>query len=291
MIEDLDDGHDVDAVDFVPAVSATGAETNSPSLPPRPRRWRRRFAGALVLATALTSMGGIYAAFASSSGASDNTTSQADIDAGRRLYETSCITCHGANLQGVEGRGVPIAGAGSAAAYFQISTGRMPLARQGAQALRGTPKFTQDEIDKLAAYVQSVGGGPVVPDGDLRKNDVGLGKAGDLFRLNCAQCHGFSGKGGALSAGKIAPSLTQATDAQVYAAMVSGPENMPVFNDNQLTPEQKKAIVDYVRTLGDSKDPGGSGLDRIGPVSEGLVVWLFGIGALVITILWIGAKS
>ena len=73
--------------------------------------------------------------------------------------------------------------------------------------------------------------------------------------------------------------------------MLSGPENMPVFSDNQLTPDQKKAIITYIKVLEASKDPGGNGLDRIGPVSEGLVIWVLGIGAMMIVILWIGAKT
>ena len=112
-----------------------------------------------------------------------------------------------------------------------------------------------------------------------------------MFRLNCAQCHGFSGKGAPLSAGKYAPSLEPATDKQIYGAMLSGPENMPVFNDNQLTPAQKTMVIDYIQTLKAQKDPGGSGIGRVGPVSEGLVVWIVGVGALMGVILWIGRKT
>jgi ubiquinol-cytochrome c reductase cytochrome c subunit len=73
--------------------------------------------------------------------------------------------------------------------------------------------------------------------------------------------------------------------------MLTGPENMPIFSDNQLTPEQKRSIVNYIQTIKASKDPGGSGIDRIGPVSEGLVIWIVGVGLLMGTILWIGAKA
>jgi len=130
-----------------------------------------------------------------------------------------------------------------------------------------------------------------VPTGDLRVPDSQLAEGGELFRLNCAGCHGATGKGAPLSAGKSAPGLRNASDQQIYTAMLTGPGNMPVFSDNQLTPDQKKAILSYIQTLKASKDPGGNGLDRIGPVSEGLVVWILGIGALMIVILWIGAKT
>jgi len=289
----MTDDFDVDDLDFAPAVSATGADTASAASGAkkvrRPRSWRRRLAGLGVIAVGLAAMGGAFAVFASSSGAADTTASSADIAAGKQIFDVSCITCHGANLEGVTGRGPSLISVGAAAVDFQVSTGRMPAAGQGSENYRKTAKFTQDQIDKLAAYVQSIGGGPILPSGNLADGNVAEG--GELFRLNCASCHGTTGGGAPLSGGAVVPGLHDATESQVYSAMLSGPENMPVFNDNQLTPQQKKDIVTYVKTLQTSKDPGGNGIARIGPVSEGLVIWIAGIGALVIAILWIGAKA
>ena len=118
-----------------------------------------------------------------------------------------------------------------------------------------------------------------------------LGPTGDVPKLNCATCHGFAGKGAPLSAGKNAPSLNDSTDLQLWTAMLSGPESMPVFNNNQITPQEKAEIVSYIQTLKAQKDPGGAGLDRIGPVSEGLVIWVIGIGVLLIAIVFIGRKA
>jgi ubiquinol-cytochrome c reductase cytochrome c subunit len=73
--------------------------------------------------------------------------------------------------------------------------------------------------------------------------------------------------------------------------MLSGPESMPVFSNNQITPTEKQAIIAYIQTLKASNDPGGSGIDRIGPVSEAIVIWVAGIGLLMVVILWIGARS
>ena len=39
------------------------------------------------------------------------------------------------------------------------------------------------------------------------------------------------------------------------------------------------------------RDPGGWGIGRIGPVTEGLAIFLIGIVALVFTTLWIAGKS
>jgi ubiquinol-cytochrome c reductase cytochrome c subunit len=281
---------------FAPAVSATGATTDDhverrARNPKRAGTLRRRIGAAAVLLGALASMGSAYATFAASSGAADSAASADDIAAGRQLYEVSCITCHGANLEGIKGQGPSLIGVGGAAVYFQVSTGRMPATRQGAYEGRKEAKFDELQTEQLAAYVESVGGGPVLPEGSLRGDDASIAEGGDLFRLNCASCHGTTFKGAPLSAGKLAPSLNDANDKQIVAAMLTGPENMPVFSDNQITPEEKAAIVAYVQTLKASQDPGGAGIDRIGPVSEAIVLWVGGVGAVMIAILWIGAKS
>jgi ubiquinol-cytochrome c reductase cytochrome c subunit len=257
------------------------------------RGLRRRLAGFVLLVATLGVVGGGYALIAPTTGASDTNSSNADIAAGRQLFNTSCITCHGANLQGVTGRGPSLIGVGSASVYFQVSTGRMPAPNQGANELRKPAKFTEEQTRQLAAFVQSIGGGPQVPPAEqnLVAGSDKLADGGELFRLNCASCHGATGRGAPLSAGKIAPGLTVASDSEIYTAMLSGPENMPVFADNQITPDQKKEIIAYVNYLQNSKDPGGAGLARIGPVSEGLLVWTVGLGVLILAILWIGAKS
>jgi ubiquinol-cytochrome c reductase cytochrome c subunit len=290
--EDLDpESTEVD-FGFEPAVSVTGIEPKGPRQSSRrfsKLGFGRRLGAGVVLIGALASMGGGYALFAASSSAAGGANAAQQVAQGKQLYQVSCITCHGANLQGVTDRGPSLLGVGAAGAYFQVSTGRMPATGQGATEERKTAVFNEEQTEALAAYVQSRGGGPTIPAGSLRDiNDVAEG--GELFRLNCASCHGTTFKGAPLSAGKVAPSLNAATDKQIYAAMESGPESMPVFSDNQLTVAEKKAIVTYIQTIKASNDPGGNGIDRIGPVSEAIVLWVAGVGALMIAILWIGAK-
>lgn len=257
--------------------------------PSRLARLRRRTSGVLALGVALGAVGVGYAVLAPSSHAQDDANQSVEVRMGKQLYDEGCITCHGRNLQGVTDRGPSLIGVGEAAVYFQVSTGRMPAAQQGAQIERKDPQYSEKEIDQLAAYVQANGGGPVIPSGNL--HDGALAEGGELFRLNCASCHNFAGKGGALSSGKAAPSLSNASDKVIYGAMLSGPQNMPVFADNQITPEQKRSIINYIQTLKDTNDPGGNGLGRQGPVPEGLVIWVVGITGLVVALMWIGAKS
>jgi ubiquinol-cytochrome c reductase cytochrome c subunit len=216
---------------------------------------------------------------------------------GKQLYDTSCITCHGANLQGVQDRGPSLIGVGEAAVYFQVSSGRMPASRNEAQVERKPVKFDAEQTDAIGAYVQANGGGPTVirdengeiAQSSLRGGDIGRGS--ELFRLNCASCHNFTGRGGALSSGKYAPVLDPASEQQIYAAMVTGPQNMPKFSDRQLTLEEKKDVIAYIKSSGETKQPGGYGLGGIGPASEGLAMWVIGIIAVVGAALWIGARS
>jgi ubiquinol-cytochrome c reductase cytochrome c subunit len=174
----------------------------------------------------------------------------------------------------------------------------MPMVRQEAQAEQKKPVFDKNETKQLGQYVQELGGGPELPkDGkyaeDIKENPEALARGGELFRVNCTSCHGFGGGGGALSSGKFAPSLHDATPEQLYAAMLTGPQNMPVFGDNQLTPEQKREIITYVsEQLQNDRDPGGLfNLGRYGPVTEGLAIFAIGITILVFTALWIAGKS
>ena len=255
-------------------------------------RARRRVSAAVRLLGALTLVGAFYAALAPGTWASaeDVSAGSAAAAEGKRLFETSCITCHGQNAQGVPDRGPSLIGVGSAAVEFQVATGRMPLARQEAQGVRKEPQFTRDEAQQIGAYIQELGGGPELPPGDNLNEGGDIARGGELYRVNCSACHAFGGGGGALSSGKNAPSLAKATDRDMYAAMLTGPQNMPVFGDNQLTPEEKRDIIAYVATLNEP-DSGGWGMGRYGPVPEGLAIFLVGIVALVLTTVWIVGKS
>jgi ubiquinol-cytochrome c reductase cytochrome c subunit len=274
--------------------------TDRPSTPKgrRPRsRLRRRLSGAIALSLALGTVGVAYATVAAAATPKAQAVSSApsddpvEIRKGRQLYEQGCITCHGTNLQGVTDQGPSLIGVGEAAVYFQVATGRMPVARQEAQVERKKPKYDEAQVLQMAAYIQSIGGGPEIPTGNLRGDDDNLAEGGELFRLNCASCHNFAGRGGALSAGKYAPSMEQSNDLTIWTAMLHGPQNMPVFGDNQITTEQKQAITNYIQTLKSESDPGGAPIGRLGPLPEGLVIWLVGIGAIMLMILWIGVKS
>lgn len=262
------------------------------------RRLHRRLAGAVLLLFGLALAGVLAATLTPKPQVAQADQSQsALLRTGQQLYETACITCHGANLQGVQGRGPSLVGVGEAAVFFQVNTGRMPMVRGEAQAPRKAPTFDLAQTDAMGAYVQSIGGGPLVPrdangqiaDHSLIGNNVARG--GDLYRLNCASCHNFTGRGGALSSGKYAPGLDPATPAQIYTAMLTGPQNMPKFSDRQLSPEEKKDIIAYVRSSSQTMNPGGYGLGGFGPVPEGAAIFVVGMAVAIAIAMWIGARA
>jgi ubiquinol-cytochrome c reductase cytochrome c subunit len=256
-------------------------------------RRRHRAAGYAVVPLGLAAIGLAYASLTgpgSQAAAAAPPASQQSIARGKYLFEQSCSSCHGLDAQGTSAA-PSLIGTGAASVYFQMSTGRMPAKEPGAENDRRPVVFSQQNIFDIGSYIDSLGGGPPVPSAEqvsTQGADVGLGQ--ELFNANCAACHNFDGAGGALTYGKYAPALTQSTPTQIYTAMVTGPEAMPVFNDDTVTPSQKRDIIAYVTQTRAEPNPGGFSLGRVGPVTEGLVVWIVGIGLLVIAAMWITAK-
>lgn len=212
------------------------------------------------------------------------------IEEGRKLFEANCATCHGPDAEGT-----PVArsliGVGAAAVDFQVSTGRMPMQMDGPQAPAKPAQFNREQINQLAAFVGSLGDGPAVPTADMvdpAKGDIANGM--QIFRTNCAMCHGSVGSGGALSEGRYAPSLMEVTPSNIWSAMRTGPQNMPVFNEANITNDEARDVIAF---LVDQRQgaAGGISLGFLGPVSEGLWVWVVGMGLLIGAAVWIGAKS
>ena len=258
-------------------------------------RRRHPLAALVVLLFALAATGGLYTAFAPSGEAkADQESSQSlAIEEGKKLYDVGCSSCHGTGGQGTSD-GPSLVGVGAAAVDFQVGTGRMPLQQQGAQAPAKKKVYDQAETDQLAAYVASLGSGPSKPTKkQYDPSGADIANGGDLFRTNCAQCHNFTGQGGALTHGKYAPDLGKVEPKHIYEAMQTGPQNMPSFTDGALPEKDKKDIVAYVKDANSDKSesPGGFDLGGFGPVSEGMFAWVFGIGVLVGVAVWVAART
>jgi ubiquinol-cytochrome c reductase cytochrome c subunit len=248
--------------------------------------------------------GGVYSVLAPAT-AQETKTDQELIDQGRELFLVGCSSCHGTNGEGVstdrEGYqfGPSLVGVGAAAVDFQVGTGRMPMARPGHQAPRKDVLYSDAEIAALAAFVADLGPGPSIPSADDYSID-GLSEAereeaivrgGQIFLTNCTACHNFNGSGGAMPRGGYAPSLKGVDEKHIYEAMLTGPQAMDVFSNGNLTPEEKRDVIAYLKSIENTPEYGGFGLGGLGPVSEGVFAWLVGLGSLIGFAVWIAAHS
>lgn len=268
------------------------------------RHRRGRVAGLLVVVLGLLLTGTVYAAFAPAQAQQAESDAEM-VEKGRELFLVGCSFCHGQNGEGIktvngDAIGPSLAGVGAAAVAFQVGTGRMPMAQPGAQVPRKKVVYTEEEIAALAAYVATLGPGPAIPteedyllDPDLTEEErqEAITRGGELFLANCTACHNFNGSGGAMPRGGYAPSLKGVEPEYIYMAMLTGPQTMDNFSNGNIPPEDKAAIIAYLQSLEENPEYGGFGLGGLGPVSEGLVAWVVGIGACVGFAIWIAAHT
>lgn len=268
------------------------------------RHRRGPLAGIAVLLLGLLISGSLYTAF-SPAQAQGQASATDQVAKGKELFLVSCATCHGKNGEGIptlrEGYqlGPTLVGVGAAAVDFQVGTGRMPMAQPAAQAPRKPPVFNDEETAALAAYVASLAPGPAVPkasdyslDGlSEAQREEAISRGGQIFLTNCTACHNYSGSGGAMPRGGYAPSLKGVEGKYIYEAMLTGPQNMPNFSNGNLSPDEKRDVIAYLGSVQDTPAYAGFTIGDFGPVPEGLLAWLAGIGSLVGAAVWIASHT
>jgi len=215
---------------------------------------------------------------------------------GQSLFLQNCASCHGVQANGVPADGTAgsypnLIGLGAATVDFWIASGRMPAADpRSVQAERHSPRLTNAQAVAIASWVNSLDPAyPAIPTPNLKGADVSNGEA--LFALNCAACHTITGGGDALASGTYAPSLRNIPGYQVVEAIRTGPGNMPRFTGN-LSDYQVRDIVAYVTgEIQHPQNPGGLGLGGLGPVAEGFIGLLLGVGLLALVGYWVGERE
>jgi ubiquinol-cytochrome c reductase cytochrome c subunit len=257
-------------------------------------RYRRHKAVApLLLFFALLTIGATFSvANAATSAEKTSADRSVQIEEGRQIFLKGCSSCHGLNAEGAQ-IAPSLIGVGAASVDFQVGTGRMPMADMSAQAMRKDPIYNAEETAALAAYVASLAPGPAIPaESSLNyERDGSTAEGGELFRNNCAMCHNFAGQGGALTQGKYAPTLMGVEPKHIYEAMVTGPQSMPVFSDKTITPDEKMSIIKWIKSAEKEPNLGGASLGRVGPVTEGLLGWVLGLGILIGVAVWLAMKA
>lgn len=220
---------------------------------------------------------------------------------GSFLYQRDCGWCHGDRGEGTR-NGPELRGGqnGPALADFMLRTGRMPLTSPDEQMRRQPTRYTQTEIQALVEHVSRMAeDGRRIPEPHPSRGD--LGRGAELYLENCAACHSTTGIGGALVQGRfpgeverrtgvVAPGLQAATPVEIAEAVRTGPGAMPVFGEGAVSDRDLDAIVRYVRRLQNPSDRGGAAIGRVGPVAEGAVSWIVGLGLLLGLSAWIGTR-
>jgi ubiquinol-cytochrome c reductase cytochrome c subunit len=222
--------------------------------------------------------------------------SAALVTLGDALFQQNCASCHGTQANGVPANGTAgafpdLVGLGPATINFWVDSGRMPAANpRSIEAIRRVPRLTHHQALAVSAWVNSLDPSlPDIPTPNLANANVADGAA--LFALNCAACHTIEGDGDALANSTFAPSLRDIPAFQVVEAIRTGPGNMPRFTGN-LSDYQVRDIVKYVTTeIQHPNNPGGLGLGGLGPVAEGFVALLLGVGVLALIGFWVGERE
>jgi len=213
---------------------------------------------------------------------------------GQILFELNCSSCHGVDASGTA-RAPNLQGLGPSTVDFWVSTGRMPLAVATAQPVQKPPRFDRKQTLQIVAFVNSLAStAPDYPSGipTVNLSAGNLSEGNSLFVLNCAGCHTITGAGDALSNGFQAPSLHKIYPRQIAEAIRTGPTQMPHFGPGNLSNQQVTDIVKYVTTvIQHPVDQGGLGLGGIGPVAEGFIGLLFGVGGIMLVAFWLGDRK
>ena len=267
------------------------------------RRTAILLGGVALLALLLTPATGA----ATSRGAARAATAagQADSSAldarGRELYQNACASCHGPDPAGPsyypDVPSLKTTG-GAASVNWVLRTGRMPWKDNKGPAIeRGEPRFNDEDINALVVYI-----GEAVGDTQLPQVDPALGnlqRGRQLYSQACAACHGMNGAGAALGGQNIAVSLQNVHPQDVAEAIKIGPGQMPVgggLTDYEFgtasSTQEVNDIARYVESLHTSPyNRGGAPIGGKGPVPEGFVAWVIGLGALILAARWIAGRG
>jgi mono/diheme cytochrome c family protein len=170
-----------------------------------------------------------------------------DVGQGKLLFKQNCGGCHTLREAGTRsdiGPNLDDAFAADKAEDFDESTIRAVVREQIKYAVPPMPQdlVTGVDADAVAEYVAQVAADPeaevALPAG-AGGNDPKL-----LFESNCGSCHTLADAG---TTGTIGPNLDQLkpTAAAAEEQITNGGGGMPPFK-GQLTPEQIKALADYV---------------------------------------------
>lgn len=208
---------------------------------------------------------------------------------GEHLYSVHCSSCHGMNAEG-SAQAPPLRNVDAAIVDFELRTGRMPAEAPHEQEYDRPAAFTRPQMNAIVAFVMSKSSGEKLLPALQLPGKLESGRR--VFEENCQQCHAATARGNAVGYRDVAPSLMDASPMQIAEAVRAGPDVMPPFGPKVIDDAALSDVVTYVEYLQHAKyNPGGMQLANLGPVPEGFIAWVVGIGLLVLLIRRIGSTE
>lgn len=176
---------------------------------------------------------------------------------GEVYYRAACIGCHGERGVGGVGpqlaNGVFLSSVSDAALFEWIARGRAGTSMVGfLSGTQGMVELTTEQIADVIAYLRHVGTGGNLP---VRRTGAGDSRYGEeLFRGNCAACHGEDGEGASgpqlnnpaflrtASDGFLAATIVLGRTGTAMLPMVAGHEGL-----GQIPPDKVGDVIAYLR--------------------------------------------
>jgi len=169
---------------------------------------------------------------------------------GQRLFLNHCAQCHGSDAGG--SKGFPNLADTDWLYGGDTQDIKQTLIAGRAGVMPAFAHLESAQVSDVANYVRSLSG--------LAADQIKVGRGAEVYKSNCAACHGAEGKG---MAAMGAPNLTDkvwlygGSEATIIETVLKGRNGMMPAHETILTPEKIHLLTAYVWGLSNVKDKTG----------------------------------
>lgn len=166
---------------------------------------------------------------------------------GQRLFLNHCAQCHGSDAGG--SKGFPNLADTDWLYGGDTENIKQTLIGGRAGVMPAFAHLESVQVSDVANYVRSLSG--------LAADQIKVGRGAEVYKANCAACHGAEGKG---MAAMGAPNLTDkvwlygGSEATIIETVLKGRNGMMPAHETILTPEKIHLLTAYVWGLSNVKD-------------------------------------
>ena len=166
---------------------------------------------------------------------------------GQRLFLNHCAQCHGSDAGG--SKGFPNLADTDWLYGGDTQDIKQTLVAGRAGVMPAFAHLESTQVSDVANYVRNLSG--------LAADQIKVGRGAEVYKANCAACHGAEGKG---MAAMGAPNLTDkvwlygGSEATIVETVLKGRNGMMPAHETILTPEKIHLLTAYVWGLSNVKD-------------------------------------